>query len=67
MLVSEERKEVLKILMKIKGNRLKEKLLDTKYENLENIVLKVSNVIDIEDLTDEQAKALEILLVLIGV
>lgn len=65
MKITPERKETIAFLMKRKNKRIEEKICDTSYENVFNLISVVTNTKNINELTEKQAEALELLLVLL--
>ncbi len=65
MRISPERKKVISYLFKKKNEKIEEKICDTSYKNLMNLIAILTNSTTINELSEKQAKALELLLLLL--
>ena len=64
-MISKERKNVLCTLIRIKSKKVNKKICETKFENLVNIISRVTATNNIDKLTETQAEALEMLLLIV--
>lgn len=63
-MITQERKEILSLLIKITKGKLKVDLRDTKYYSLESLLGQITGTKKISNLSEEQAKALEFFLMM---
>lgn len=64
-MITNERLDVLRVLVGLTKNKLKTDLRDTKYYNLECLLAQITGTKKIAHLSEKQAEALEFLLMIL--
>ena len=63
-MITKEGKEILSLLIKITKEKLKVDLRDTKYYSLESLIGQITGTTKISNLSEKQAEALELFLMM---